>query len=167
MVILTHMDTNQQELQKAIDFVRNTFAEKKETLDYKPDSVKYLDKLFDNEFKNGKLKNPSGGFAKYQGVIMIGISGYLAEVILRNTVNTKLTIDNNDANWFINFKLAGENTQAIQPGQMVLKRIQEGKAASLYGFAVSAIKYFNQSPGTNQDAAVNPPEKKKPWWKLG
>src|SRR5258706_7982869 len=117
------MDTLTQELQKAIDYVRQTFAEQKINLDYTQDTVKHLDRLFDNEFKEGKLKKPDGSFAKYQGLIMTGVSGYIARVILKNTENTQLIIDPDDQNWFMNFKVAAATGIFVQPGQRVIKRI--------------------------------------------
>ena len=162
------MNPRQQELQKAIEFVRRTFADRRINLDYSAESVKHLDKLFDDEFKKGKLKNPDGAFAKFQGLIMIGISGYLAEVILINAPHSKLDINEDDKNWFINFKITADNNRAVQPGQRILKRVQYGIEAGLYFYVLSAIKYFNdlnsKMPAERTDIPL--PEKKKPWWKI-
>ena len=162
------MDTRQQELLKAIDFVRRTFADRQISLDYSADSIKHLDKLFDEEFKNGKLRHPDGGFAKFQGLIMIGISGYLAQVILKNAQGSRIDINENDQNWFINFNIKGENNRAIQPGQQVLQRIQYGNQAGLYNYVLSARRYFSE-PGYDMKVQPGPgpvPAKKKPWWKF-
>ena len=156
------MSTTEQELKKAIEFVRKTFAEKNIQLDYSPESVKHLDKLFDQEFKNGKLKRPESSFAKYQGLIMIGVSGYLAEVVLKNTSNTKLQIESNDSNWYINFLVTANNNLAIQPGKVVLARIHEGDKAELYKYTIYALNYFGTKTG---EKAIEVPDK-KPWWKF-
>ena len=159
------------ELQKAIDYVRKTFADRQIILDFSTDTIKHLDILLDSEFKNGKLKKPDGGFAKFQGLIMIGISGYIAETVIKNTLNTALDIDDNDKNWYINFKVKAANGWNIQPGQQLLKRILHGHDASLYAYVQSAIKHFNDpvANGGNMNipdttATVN--RDKKPWWKL-
>lgn len=157
------MSTTEQELKKAIEFVRKTFAEKNIQLDYSPESVRHLDKLFDQEFKKGKLKRPESSFAKYQGLIMIGVSGYLAEVVLKNTSNTRLHIESNDSNWYINFLVAGNNGLTIQPGKVVLARIQEGDKAELYKYAIYALNYFGTKTGEKAVEKVD----KKPWWKFG
>ncbi|MES1222016.1 MAG: hypothetical protein ABUT20_41350, partial [Bacteroidota bacterium] len=68
-------------------------------------------------------------------------------------------------NWFINFKITGENNRSIQPGQRILKRMQYGKHAELYSFALAAIKYFNGLLPEIPDDTPNI-EKKKPWWKF-
>lgn len=167
------MDIRQQELQKAIDFVRQTFADKKIDLDFSPASVKQLDKLFDNEFKNGKLKRPDSSFAKYQGLIMTGVSGYIAHVILKNAANTQLIIDSADDNWFLNFKVVTSTGLFIQPGQRVVNRMLKGEAMELYAYVLVSIKYFSVSPSLAKNYSnVSPdnymvdPAQNKPWWKF-
>lgn len=171
------MDTLQyQELQNAIDFLRKTLANAKMNLDYSVDSVKHLDYILENAFAKGKLKTPNGPFAKQQGIIMLGMAGYLAEVVIQNTNNSRLEIDPNDDQWYINFKLTGENSWTIQPGLRVMKRAYKGNEAELYAYVLSAIKYFNQVQGNAGDSNTyiqevyvreDPqPNRKKPWWKL-
>jgi hypothetical protein len=160
------MDIQQQELQKAIEFVRQTFADKKINLDYSPASVKHLDTLFDNEFKDGKLRKPDSSFAKFQGLIMTGVSGYLAYVIIKNSGNSQLATDANDEKWFMNFKVASSSGQSVQPGLRVIKRMLQGEEMSLYAYALSSIRYLNpgaQLPIETPDAAT---ASKKPWWKV-
>ena len=162
------MNSRISDLQKAVDYVRNTFAERRILLDYSTESIRHLDKLFDQEFKNGKLKNPEGGFAKFQGVILIGVTGYLSEVIIKNTRQTQTEINEQDENWFISFKITAGGNRFVQPGQQILKRIQYGSDAGLHSYALSAIKYFNDAAatmtGNSPDSAVL--KKRKPWWKL-
>ena len=162
------MSSRVNDLQKAVDYIRNTFAERRILLDYSIDSVSHLDKLFDQEFKNGKLKNPEGGFAKFQGVILIGVTGYLAEVIIKNTRQTQTEINEHDENWFISFKVTAGSNRFVQPGQQILKRIQFGSDAGLHAYVLSAIKYFNDPgaamTGNSPDNAII--TKRKPWWKL-
>ncbi len=145
----------------AIDVVRKTFADLDIRLDYTAESVKHLDKLFDQEFKDGKLKRPESSFAKYQGLIMIGVSGYLAEVVLKNTKNTALNINGHDSNWYINFMVTGADNKSIQPGKVVLARIQDGKKSELYTYVLYALKYFGSE---SAETILKSP--KKPWWKF-
>jgi hypothetical protein len=173
-----YMDTSQkyEELQKAIEFLRQTLNESKMNLDYSVDSVKHLDWLLSDAFKNGKVKNPNGTFAKYQGIIMFGITGYLSEVILKNTNNSKLEIDPNDENWYLNLKVTAENSWTVQPGQRVMKRAYQGSEAELYAYVLATIKYFNEHQGdkTNsntyfEEVYIRDDKKqnnKKPWWKI-
>lgn len=171
------MNTPQyQKLQNAVDFLRKTLAKAKMNLDYSVDSVKHLDYLLGDAFTNGKLKIPNGAFAQQQGIIMLGMAGYLAEVVIQNTNNSKLEIDPNDEQWYVNFKLIGENSWTIQPGLRVMKRAYKGSEAELYAYVLSAIKYFNQAGGNagvrntyTQEVYVREapqPNGKKPWWKL-
>ena len=163
-----YMSTRHQELQKAVEYVRRTFADRRIDLDYDVESIRHLDKLLDDEFKNGRLKNSDGGFAKFQGLIMIGISGYLAQVILKNAPLSKIDIQEEDQSWFINFVVTGTGNRAIQPAKRILKRIQFGNEAGLYPYAIAAIKYFKeQSTEMPPDDFLTPPEQsKKPWWKF-
>jgi hypothetical protein len=165
-----------QELQNAIDFLRETLANAKMNLDYSVDSVKHLDYILGDAFTKGKLKNPKGSFAQQQGIIMLGMAGYLAEVVIQNTNNSRLEIDPNDEQWYVNFKLKGEKGWTIQPGLRVVKRALNGSEAELYAYVLSTIKYFNQVEGNEENKNTytqevhvreDPqPNGKKPWWKL-
>ena len=160
------MDIQQQELQKAIEFVRQTFAEKKVNLDYSPASVKNLDTLFDNEFRKGQLRNPDGSFAKFQGLILTGVSGYLANVIIKNSGNSQLAIDANDEKWFMNFKVVSSSGQSVQPGLRVVKRMLQGEEMGLYAYAITSIKYLNPGAQLPVETAGTATVAKKPWWKV-
>ncbi|MGC4035025.1 MAG: hypothetical protein QM764_03620 [Chitinophagaceae bacterium] len=166
------MDIQQQELQKAIEFVRQTFAEKNQHLDFSPASVKHLDTLFDNEFKNGQLKKADSSFAKFQGLIMTGVSGYIAQVIMKNTGNTQIVINPSDEKWFMSFKLTSASGNFVQPGLRVVKRMLKGEELSLHDYVLFCIPYFLQSPSAQNlspDSAAFENSHRpanKPWWKF-
>jgi hypothetical protein len=134
-----------KELQKAAEFLRNSLGNAKSELDYSTYSIKSLDFILSEGFRDGKVRNPTGTFAKHQGMIMLGIAGYLTDVILKNTTNTKVEIDPSDEKWYLNFKLVAANGLSIQPAQQIIKRSQLGRAAELYAYSISTIKEFNQS----------------------
>ena len=146
------METYLHKLQGAIDFIRRLFEDQQISLDYSPQSIQHLDALFDSEFYKGELINKSGTFAQYQGLIMTGVSGYMAQVILRNTDHAKLIFEQDDENWFINFSLEAGNGWKILPGHKVLKRAYNGDADQLYAFTVSAVSYLNSPESTNKPA---------------
>jgi hypothetical protein len=163
------MSSKYEELQKAIQFVRRSMTDVKMTLDYSVDSIKHLDYTMDTEFNNkGGLRNPQGMFAKYQPVIMIGFSGYIAEVIIKNTHNSRLQIDDAAQYWYLDFQVIAENGWIVKPGQRVTKRAYQGAQAGLYAYTVAAINHFRQPAGSNPQTF--PLEevliKKKPWWKF-
>jgi hypothetical protein len=171
------MDTAQyKELQKAIGYLRNSSANAKIELDYSLYSVKCLDLILSEAFRNGQLRNPTGIFDKHQGLILLAISGYLAEVILKNTSNTKLVIDQNDKKWYLTFKVTAANGSTVTPREQVMKRTRHGSEAELYAFAVSTIKSFNQSKGGAtkehthaKETPINDYTKQnsiRPWWKF-
>ncbi|HEY4965186.1 MAG TPA: hypothetical protein VII28_02255 [Puia sp.] len=163
-----------QELQDAIRYFMEGFPDKS-ILDYSVGSTKYLDRLMDDQFESGQLKNADSGFAKYQGTILTGVAGYLAEVVMRASDGASIDIDDEDENWYINFKVAGANGWVFQPGQRVIKRIQKGAEAEFYAYVLSAIKYLNQDKGDSpantyiEEVYVREPPKQKvsrPWWKF-
>jgi hypothetical protein len=163
------MSSKKEEFQKAVEFVRRSMSGVKMNLDYSVDSIKHLDNLMDTEFASkGKLSNPQGQFAKFQPVIMIGLSGYIAEVILKNTKNAKLEIDEEDKQWYLNFRVVAENGWIVRPGQRVVKKAYHRKEAELFAYTVAAINNLRQPAGTVtqtyalEDVLV----KKKPWWKF-
>lgn len=161
--------SKQEELKKAIRFVRQSMTSVKMNLDHSVDSIKHLDYTMDTEFTNkGKLSNPQGNFAKYQPIIMIGFSGYIAEVIMKHTHNARLQIDDAAQYWYLDFQVIAENGWIVKPGQRITKRAYYGKQAELYTYTVAAINYFRQPPAGM--TAPFPLEevlvKKKPWWKF-
>jgi len=169
------METYVQELKGATDFVRQLFADRGIALDYSPDSVRHLDALFREEFNRGQLINDKGIFAQYQGVIMTGISGYVAQVILQNTVQGQLSFEDDDENWFINFCIEAENGWKIIPGHKVLKRAYYGEEEQLYAYVITAISYLAAPRKivhhpfailTHREIKKNNTEMEKKWWKL-
>jgi hypothetical protein len=166
------MEAFANELQNATDFVREFFAEQQVYLDYSSQSIQHLDELFNKEFINGRLINGAGFFAEYQGVIMMGVSGYIAQVILQNTSNARVSFEENDENWFINFAIESANGKKLLPGHRVLKRAYNGDDDLLYPYVVEAINYFNKpAPHQNFKASFAnlmhwDESKDKQWWKL-
>ncbi|HEX2628388.1 MAG TPA: hypothetical protein VHM26_05240 [Chitinophagaceae bacterium] len=159
-----------EELKKAVQFVRQSMTSAKMILDLSVDSVKHLDYTMDTEFTNkGKLRNPQGNFAKFQPIIMIGFSGYIADVIMKHTSNARLEIDDAAQYWYLDFKVVAENGWIVKPGQRLTKRAHHGEQAELYRYTIAAINYFRQpasemtQPFVLEEVLV----KKKPWWKFG
>ncbi len=166
------METNVQELQSATNFVLQLFAEKEVHLDFTPESIHHLDTLFEREFINGIFINGASVFAQYQGLIMTGITGYIAQVIVQHTVNAKLCFDEDDENWFINFAIESASGKKLMPGHRVLKKAYNGNSDLLYPYVTDAIHYFNEPlPSYNFKAAVvhlidYKDANGKHWWKL-
>lgn len=154
------------------DFVVTTMKAANLNLDYSLKSVKLLDDILDKEIKNGKAKNPNSGFAKIQGQIMFGMSAYLADVIIKNTKSTSIEIDENDPEWYRNFKLISVNEWQAYPGQRLVKRVLNGKEDELYAYVVSCCKYFDgpkhessSVPTFIHEIHVSQSEDKKSWWR--
>jgi hypothetical protein len=169
------METFVNELQSATDFVRQLFEDQQIHLDYSPQSVQLLDALFEKEFTKGELTNKAGIFAQYQGLIMTGVSGYVAQVILQNTHNAQLAFESDDENWFINFSIESDNGATIIPGHRVLKRAYNGDKDQLYGYVLAAINYFEEpgkavNAGSDFNHLVGVKEvtvrEEKEWWKI-
>jgi len=166
------METNVQELQSATDFVLQLFADQQVNLDYSPESIQHLDTLFEREFINGIFINGASVFAQYQGLIMTGITGYIAQVILQHTENARLCFEDDDENWFINFAIESASGKKLMPGHRVLKRTYCGDDDLLYSYVTDAIHYFNEPvPKYNFKASfVKLMDYKdangKHWWKL-
>lgn len=166
------MEANVLELQSATDFVRQLFAEQEVNLDYSPESIQQLDTLLEREFINGIFINGASVFAQYQGLIMMGITGYIAQVILQHTDNARLCFEEDDENWFINFAIESENGKKLMPGHRVLTRAYNGGDDLLYFYVTNAIRYFNEPvPSYNFKASLvhlmdYKDAKGKQWWKL-
>jgi hypothetical protein len=161
-----------KELQNAVELFRKKLHAKMD-LDFSIYSIKNLDDILAVTFKDGKYRNPKSTFAKNEGQVLLGLSGYLTDVILRNTTNTKLQIDLGDEKWYLNFILTAENGCNVQPAQQVMKRIAEGSAASLHAFCTATVKSFKESKADTTDKITDRREayfhdeaNEKPWWKF-
>jgi hypothetical protein len=161
------MNTPQyQELLNAVDLLRQYPGATKE-LDYTLYSVKLMDYLLADSYQNGKLRKPDGKFAKYQGRLTLGIAGYITQVILKNSNNTKVEIDPTDEKWYLHFKVVGETGYEVQPAQLVLKRTLEGHPAALHTFILSSITKFNYPKiGLSEEIYSHEETNKKSWWKF-
>ena len=167
------MTTQLQELKKATEAIINMFAQSNITLDYSLESAKFLDQLFDQEYKKGKLINPKGNFAKYEGLLLTGVAGYLADIMLKNSTGSKIEIDSSDEDWYVNFKVVAVNTWTVLPGQRVMKRKFEGYESNFYHYVLAMSKYFNESDISSTETSTHVQEiyiennsPKKPWWRL-
>jgi hypothetical protein len=154
------MDKLREELKITCEYIVEQFGAMNILLDYTPESVKYLDLLFEDEYKNGELRNPTGSFAKREGAILTGISSYLTEIFLQNSNDTKVEIDSRDENWYVNYRVVGSKVWTVMPGQRVIKRKLEGSESDFYGYVTTMLDYFNDK-NSNIESTT-----KKPWWKF-
>jgi len=139
------MNEKLQELNNACSYIIHQYASINISLDFSVESVKELDRLFDDEFKNGELVNPESNFAKRHGFIMTGVAAYLSEVFIRNSTNLKIEINPNDESWYVNFQVVSSNGWSVEPGQRVIKRRLEGRESDFYHYVIVMLQYFNQS----------------------
>lgn len=170
------MEDKIQELNLLQEYVREQLLSKGISLDFSFESLKHLDTLFDEEYRHGELINPTSAFAQKEGMILAGIAGYLANVLVKNSNDSKVLIDSDDDNWYINFKVESTNGWIGHPGQRVVKRKVEGRESDLYHYAIAMTKYFNQAqeekpkePTFIQELYVTDDSEgspKKPWWKI-
>lgn len=158
------LDNKHEELNLLIEFIREQYKAAGIDLDYSLESVKAMDELLDSEYANGKLVNPGSSFAEKEGMILTGVAGYLANVLVANSDNAMIMINEADKNWYINFEVQSANGWTAQPGQRVIKRKMEGEESALFPYAVTMTGYFN---GKNNVAGEegNAGKKNKKWWK--
>ena len=170
------MEEKLRELKNACEYLVQQYASINISLNYTPESVKELDRLFNDEFKDGEPINPDSAFAKRQGIIMTGVAAYLAEVFLKNSVNSKMEIDTGDKSWYVNFQVISANGWSVEPGQRVIKRKLEGEESNFYDYVVVMLQYFNQTEKDKSKSNTKASEtqinkgsileNKKPWWKF-
>lgn len=161
------------ELQNATDFVRELFAEREIVLNFSTESVRHLDTLFGQEFSKGEPVNKNSIFSQYQCLILMGISGYLTQVILRNTQNVHISFEGNDSGSNINYTLEKEAGYKFKPGHEVLKRCCSDNGDFLYTYVAGVIKYFNETENSNgyhklklTHLPLTDTQKEKHWWRL-
>jgi hypothetical protein len=161
------------ELQKAVEVFRKKLHAQMD-LDFSIYSIKNLDDILAITFKDGKYRNPESTFAKNEGQVLLGLSGYLTDVILKNTTNTKLQINSGDEKWYLNFTLTAENGCNVQPAKQVMKRIAEGSTTSLHAFCIATVISFKESKADTINKTTDRREvyfhdeanSKKAWWKF-
>lgn len=154
------------ELLYAIEFLRQNSANANIKLDYSPASVRQLDRMFDEAFAEGKLRNPESSFAKQQGLILTGVAGYLAEVVLRATEASELVIDPEEQDWYMHFRVVARNGWQMQPGMRVIRRVQEGREKDLYHYILTAIDYARRPEGGPGEIERLTLRGNRPWWKF-
>jgi hypothetical protein len=161
------MNTPQyKELLAAVDLLRKYPGASNE-LDYTLYSVKMMDYLLADSYQNAKLRKPDGKFARNEGILTLGIAGYITEVILRNTHQAKVVIDPADEKWYQHFKVVGETGYMVEPFQLVVKRAAEGAGAALHPFILKTIAAFDYAK--NETAVSSLPRTEslsKPWWRF-
>ena len=170
------MEEKLQELNNASSYIIQQYASIDISLDFSVESVKELDRLFDDEFKDGELINLDGSFAKKHGFIMTCVAAYLSEVLIRNSTNSKIEINPYDESWYVNFQVVSANGWSVEPGQRVIKRRLEGRESDFYNYVIIMLQYFNQSENDklkdtitskNIDPHKSPQNLiKKGWWKF-
>lgn len=161
------MENKQEELNILIGFIREQYEASGIDLDYSFESLKHMDALMESEYKNGKIIDPEGSFAEREGMILTGIAGYLAKVVLLNSEGCEIIIDDNDEDWYLNFAVKSTNGWEFWPGQRVLKRKIEGEASNLYHYAVTAVKYITDNiSSAHQLTSTQLHHHKKKWWKF-
>ncbi|MGG9961736.1 hypothetical protein [Ferruginibacter sp. SUN106] len=170
------MEEKLQELNNACSYIIQQYASINISLDFSVESVKELDRLFDDEFKDGELVNPDSSFAKRHGFIMTGVAAYLSEVFIQHSVNSKIEIDPNDESWYVNFKVVAANGWSVEPGQRVIKRRLEGRESDFYHYVIIMLQYFTQSENDKLKTVSNSENidlnkirqniPRKAWWKF-
>lgn len=133
-----------QTLKEAGLYIEETLNKAGYNMNYSFYSIKPIDNIIDQQFENGKFKNPDSDFAKNGYYILLGFSSYLANVILKNS-NSEIVIDENDEDWHINFKLVSKNGWEAFPGQKLHKRITNGREDELFTYAEVTCNYFNEN----------------------
>ena len=93
-----------QTLKEASSYIEETLNKAGYNMNYSFYSVKPIDNIIDQQFENGRFKNSDSDFAQNGYFILMGLSSYLANVILKNS-DSEIVIDENDEEWHINFKV--------------------------------------------------------------
>ena len=98
--------------------------------DFSLDSLKEIDRFFDEHSVNGKTK-PNGLFSEQLGSRIFSIGSYVGEV-LRKKYGGKWVGNDNDPESELNLELRLKGDVGIWPIQKVIKRLQNGSEDNLY-----------------------------------
>lgn len=102
--------------------------------DFTIDSLKEIDRFFDEHSENGNPKQ-NGLLSEKTGMKLFAIGSYVGETIKRENGGEWLTNDK-DPNGEINISVKLPNGSIIWPVQRSMKRLQNGSEDGIYAYAI-------------------------------
>jgi len=106
--------------------------------DFSLNSLKEVDRFFDEQTKDGKAK-AGGLLSEKLGQRLFGIGSYVGEVIRRKR-DGKWAGNDADPQAEINLSLKLNSGATIWPVQRVMKRMKNGREDSIYAYGALAAK---------------------------
>ena len=133
------MENNQPTLAEDIksytDWIINAMSTSGYKLDFSLDSMKEVDRFFDEQNKPGGILNPQN-----RGSIMFAIGSYIGESVIKMFGGEWIT-DDNDPQGETNIAVKTANGTLICPVQRCIKRLLNGDEDSIYAY-VYALKVY-------------------------
>jgi hypothetical protein len=106
--------------------------------DFSLESLKEIDRFFDDQMSNGQPK-PGGLLAEQFGARLFAIGGYVGEVIRRQEGGEWLG-DDNDPEAEFNIAVRIRENSIIWPMQRVMKRAKNGPEDSVWGYGYALTR---------------------------
>jgi len=116
------------------DWVSNAMTQSGYKADFSLESLKEIDRFFDDNSKNGK-PTPGGILSEDIGMRMFSIWAYVGEVLKRN-IGGEWWGDIKDFMVKVNVELRLENGSTIWPMQKVGKRLANGPEDSIFDYGM-------------------------------
>ena len=112
-------------------------------IDYSLNSLKEIDRFFEENSKNGKIVS-DGLLSEDLGARMFGIGSYIGEVI-RINAGGEWVGDDADPEGEINIQFKLTNGTVTWPMQRAMKRLLNGSEDSIYGYGYYLITVASKS----------------------
>jgi len=115
---------------KSAKWISNALTSSGYKADFSLESLKEIDRFFDEHSENGKPK-PGGLLSEQLGSRIFSIGSYVGEVLLKK-YGGKWIGNDNDPDSEMNLELRLKGDVGLWPIQKVIKRLQNGSEDSLY-----------------------------------
>lgn len=115
------------DIPKASDWVARALNSSGYTADYTLDSLKEIDRFFDEQNK------PNGILSKNTGSILFALGCYVGNIALK-VRGGKWNTDDNDPNGEINIEVELSDGTKLWPVQRMMKRYRFGEEESIYAY---------------------------------
>ena len=127
-IFVRKISTLRQDIVTAKDWIALALNSSNYSADFSLDSLKEIDRFFDEQNVPGGLLSKNGG----QRIFALGT--YIGEVII-NDVGGEWLTDDNDPNGEMNIAVKLNNGNIIWPVQKAMKRFLNGIEDSIYDYA--------------------------------
>jgi hypothetical protein len=163
------MATLEEDIHTQFDWLVTAFASDQIELDYSIQSLRKIDRFFEQHAENGKAK-PNGRLSTNSGPVLFSIGAYVGNTIIKAIPGSVWVTDDKDPKGEITAEVLLPNKTKIFPMQRAINRFMNGEEDSIYPYGtvlvneISKDDYWENAKENHSTIKVS--VKKTSWWKF-